>query len=100
MFKFYNTFVYAYARRYSSVSKHHQNYVFFGLGRMGLPMATNLRASLPPASKLFIYDREPKACQSLKAHSNVEVMTGPDQVPQIVECAISMLPNSEHVEGL
>src|ERR1700733_926202 len=69
---------------------------FIGLGRMGMPMASNLcRKGLP----LLVYDINPIAAEALKklgarvAHSVADVATGSDIV-------ILMVPGSAEVEAV
>lgn len=72
---------------------------------MGLPMSINLRNALPESSHLYIYDRLP-ALKS-KFGAGVTVIQGPEHVAEMVaknqhtvDCVISMLPDSKHVEEL
>lgn len=70
---------------------------------MGLPMAKNLNASLTSRTDKFVlYDRDATTrSQVTKTFDNsVKMLSAPDECPSQVDVVISMLPNSEHVEGL
>lgn len=67
---------------------------FVGLGVMGAPMARNL---LRAGFTLRGYDIDAKAVTSFVAEGGVAA-TSPSDAARGVDCAITMLPNSPHVE--
>ncbi|MCL6417224.1 3-hydroxyisobutyrate dehydrogenase [Aestuariirhabdus sp. Z084] len=69
---------------------------FIGLGHMGGPMAKNLVAA---GHELKVFDLVPSAVQSLVEAGASAVSTASDAAVD-VEVLISMLPASQHVEGL
>ncbi|RRJ85165.1 3-hydroxyisobutyrate dehydrogenase [Aestuariirhabdus litorea] len=69
---------------------------FIGLGHMGGPMAKNLVAA---GHELKVFDLVPAAVQSLVDAGATAVVTAAEAASE-VEVLISMLPASQHVEGL
>ena len=52
-------------RAFSSSNTRQATYGFIGLGRMGLPMARNLRAKIPAEDNLIVFDVNSQACTGL-----------------------------------
>ena len=85
-------------RRHTLKGRSFSSYAFIGLGRMGYPMAQNLRKSLPPSTELLVYDTNKSASASLASTPGVKVAESLKEIGESSECIITMLPNSEHVE--
>jgi len=75
---------------------------FIGLGRMGYPMAKNLRAKLPATDTLIVQDVNLNATkQFLAEHSEgVIVADTVREVAEKSECVITVLPEPHHVSGV
>ncbi|KAF2816376.1 3-hydroxyisobutyrate dehydrogenase [Mytilinidion resinicola] len=75
---------------------------FIGLGRMGYPMAKNLRAKLPATDTLIVQDVNLDATkQFLGEHSEgVIVAENVREVAEKSECVITVLPEPHHVAGV
>lgn len=62
------------------------NYGFIGIGRMGFPMALNLRAKMPPESKLVILHVNKAHIEDFVQQSQslgpVEVASSPKEVAE------------------
>ena len=69
---------------------------FIGLGNMGAPMALNL---VKAGHALTVYDLMPAAVEMLTAAGARAAASAPEAVAQ-ADVVISMLPASQHVEGL
>jgi len=65
-------------RSFSSTARRDATYGFIGLGKMGMPMARNLRQKLPREDTLCVYDVNKAAIEGFKAEfdSGVEVADG------------------------
>ncbi|GAB7346753.1 hypothetical protein MBLNU459_g1858t2 [Dothideomycetes sp. NU459] len=80
-------------RTFSTSRSVQATYGFVGLGRMGLPMARNLRSKLPSSDKLVVYDVNTEATQSIaKEMQGVEVADN--------ETIITVLPEPSHVQNV
>jgi 3-hydroxyisobutyrate dehydrogenase len=66
---------------------------FFGLGNMGLPMATNLRAA---GYAIRGFDPIPAAIDAGRA-AGLDVATSPAEATQEADAVITMLPSGRHV---
>ncbi|KAG0276906.1 hypothetical protein BGZ95_006855 [Linnemannia exigua] len=81
---------------------------FVGLGNMGLPMATNLFNGFKDKADFIIYDINQKTTSNfLKDHNTdpnnkdkVKVAKNPLEVAQEATVIVTMLPASQHVEGV
>ncbi|KAG0059647.1 hypothetical protein BGZ89_000220, partial [Linnemannia elongata] len=81
---------------------------FVGLGNMGLPMATNLFNGFKDKADFIIYDINQKTTSNfLKDHNTdpnnkdkVKVAKSPLEVAQEATVIVTMLPASQHVEGV
>ncbi|KAJ9602699.1 hypothetical protein H2200_012893 [Cladophialophora chaetospira] len=75
------------------------NYGFIGLGRMGLPMALNLREKMPLTSKLFVLDISKARIDAFLEQSRslgpVEVASSPKEVAEHCDVIITSLPPGE-----
>lgn len=67
---------------------------FVGLGRMGLPMAANLRAAGYP---VVVYDRSPAAMELAVEHHSMTPAGSPSTMAKTVDIVITMLPTDEAV---
>jgi len=72
------------------------NISFFGLGKMGAPMARNL---VKAGHQLTVFDPFPKALQAFK-QKEVDIADSPIAAIENAEFVISMLPNGAHVVAL
>lgn len=76
----------------TAASRGRATYGFVGLGKMGRPMAANLRAKLPDGDVLYVYDINRAATEEFRdgfsgaASSGVVVADG---VGQVVEHSVS-----------
>ncbi|KAF9393110.1 hypothetical protein CPB97_000012 [Podila verticillata] len=81
---------------------------FVGLGNMGLPMATNLFKGFSADTDFIIYDINQKTTSTfLKDHNTdpsnkdkVKVASSPLEVAKEATVIVTMLPASQHVEGV
>jgi hypothetical protein len=73
---------------FSTTLRRDTNYGFVGLGKMGYPMAQNLRTKLPKDDTLFIYDINKAATEQFRKEmgAGVEVSSG---VEEVVEHSVS-----------
>ncbi|KAF2009927.1 hypothetical protein BU24DRAFT_427958 [Aaosphaeria arxii CBS 175.79] len=91
------------SRRCFSSSKNLQaTWGFIGLGRMGFPMAKNLRAKLPAEDTLFVHDVNTAATSKfLEEHpEGVRVADNVREVAEKAETIITSLPEPHHVAGV
>ncbi|KAF2273012.1 3-hydroxyisobutyrate dehydrogenase [Westerdykella ornata] len=91
------------ARRCFSTSQNLQaTWGFIGLGRMGYPMARNLRSKLPADDILFVQDIN-KAATSQFLEENptgVRVAESAREVAEKAEIVVTSLPEPQHVSGV
>ncbi|KAF1985060.1 hypothetical protein K402DRAFT_358093 [Aulographum hederae CBS 113979] len=93
-------------RCFSSTSAAQATWGFIGLGRMGYPMAKNLRAKLPKEDTLFIQDVNKDAMDAFAAEisetatGKVELAATPRQVAENAETIITALPNPAIVKSV
>ncbi|KAF2121504.1 NAD binding domain of 6-phosphogluconate dehydrogenase-domain-containing protein [Lophiotrema nucula] len=75
---------------------------FIGLGRMGYPMAKNLRAKIPAEDVLFINDvNKAAAAQFLEENpQGVRIADTVREVAEKAETIITSLPEPQHVAGV
>ncbi|KAH3909472.1 hypothetical protein HBI56_061610 [Parastagonospora nodorum] len=75
---------------------------FIGLGRMGYPMARNLRAKIPAEDILFVQDVNTAASKKfLDEHpQGVRVAANVREVAEKAEVIITSLPEPQHVKGV
>lgn len=69
---------------------------FIGLGNMGAPMAINLQKA---GHSVKAFDLSKDACERVKAEG-AQVATSAEDAVQGAEVVVTMLPASQHVEGL
>jgi len=69
-------------RSFSSTVRRDATYGFIGLGKMGMPMARNLRQKLPKEDTLYVYDVNKAAIEGFKAEfeGGVELADGVAEV--------------------
>ncbi|KAF2473958.1 uncharacterized protein BDR25DRAFT_282099 [Lindgomyces ingoldianus] len=75
---------------------------FIGLGRMGFPMARNLRAKLPSHDVLFIQDVNKNATKKFLEENpeGVRIADNVREVAEKSETIITVLPEPHHVAGV
>jgi 3-hydroxyisobutyrate dehydrogenase len=85
-------------RLFSTTARRDATYGFIGLGKMGLPMARNLRTKLPKDDTLYVYDVNRAATESLRQEfaSGIEVASG---VGEVVEHSVSSHPAAAFVRS-
>lgn len=74
-------------RTFSSTVRREATYGFIGLGKMGLPMARNLRQKLPKDDTVYVYDVNTSATAAFAGEftSGVEVA---ESVAEAVACSV------------
>lgn len=95
-------------RSFTSSGNNLATWGFIGLGRMGFPMAKNLRAKIPTSDKLIICDRNTQATDnflheaaaSSAGGGGIEVVKTPRQVAEQSETIITVLPEPSHVKNV
>ncbi|PNS18788.1 hypothetical protein CAC42_5327 [Sphaceloma murrayae] len=88
-------------RHFSSTTAARAVYGFVGLGRMGYPMAGNLRAKLPSSDTLIVHDINAEATARFKSeHKGVEVVKSVRDVAVASETIITVLPEPSHVKNV
>ncbi|KAF2204413.1 3-hydroxyisobutyrate dehydrogenase [Delitschia confertaspora ATCC 74209] len=89
-------------RCFSSSHNHQATWGFIGLGRMGFPMAKNLRAKLPSEDTLFIQDVNKEATAKFLEENpeGVRIAENPREVAEKSEIVITVLPEPKHVESV
>jgi hypothetical protein len=77
-------------RLFSTTTPRDVKYGFIGLGKMGGPMASNLRTKLPEGDMLYVYDINEAATKEFrqKFSTGVEVAAN---VEEVVEHSVSFL---------
>ncbi|KAI9799837.1 MAG: hypothetical protein M1825_004398 [Sarcosagium campestre] len=97
------------ARLFSSSKSKQATWGFVGLGRMGFPMAKNLRAKLPPTDTLFIHDLNTNATQTFAEEvgvaapgtdTGVHIARNPREVAENADTVITVLPEPSHVKNV
>ncbi|KAL7275658.1 hypothetical protein RUND412_001391 [Rhizina undulata] len=87
-------------RLFSSTAARDVTYGFIGLGRMGYPMARNLRQKLPKEDTLVVYDVNKAATKQFVEELGEGVEVAGDGVVEIAnksDTIITMLPEPSHV---
>ncbi|SLM39455.1 3-hydroxyisobutyrate dehydrogenase [Lasallia pustulata] len=89
-------------RSFATREQRQATWGFIGLGRMGFPMARNLRAKLSQGDSLVIHDVNQEATAKFveEVGPGVEVMETPRQVAEISETIITVLPEPSHVKNV
>ncbi|KAK6335427.1 hypothetical protein TWF696_002204 [Orbilia brochopaga] len=97
------------ARCFSASSAAQAKWGFVGLGQMGYPMAKNLRAKVPQADSLIIYDINESTTRQFveeasdpahAAGASVTVAKSLQDVARNSETVITMLPQPKHVKAV
>ncbi|KAF1846681.1 uncharacterized protein K460DRAFT_367423 [Cucurbitaria berberidis CBS 394.84] len=91
------------SRRCFSSSRNLQaTWGFIGLGRMGYPMARNLRAKIPAEDTLFVHDVNTAATKKFLEENphGVRVADNVREVAEKAETIITSLPEPQHVKGV
>ncbi|PGH18408.1 3-hydroxyisobutyrate dehydrogenase [Helicocarpus griseus UAMH5409] len=97
------TSVHAPRRAFSTTLPRDATWGFIGLGKMGYPMAKNLRSKIPQSDTLLICDSNSEVTQQfLKEGSGlkVEVAGGPHELAAESETIITSLPEPRHVKDV
>ncbi|KAF2838955.1 hypothetical protein M501DRAFT_935225 [Patellaria atrata CBS 101060] len=89
-------------RSFSSSTALQTGWGFIGLGRMGYPMAKNLRAKIPAEDTLVVYDINGQATSDLvkEAGEGVIVAGTAREVAERADTVITSLPEPQHVQGV
>ncbi|KAH7063333.1 NAD binding domain of 6-phosphogluconate dehydrogenase-domain-containing protein [Macrophomina phaseolina] len=90
-------------RCFSTSPANQATWGFIGLGRMGYPMAKNLRAKLPKNDTLVVHDVNTKATASFAnevGQQGVHVAADVREVAEKSETIITALPEPQHVRGV
>ncbi|PSN62119.1 hypothetical protein BS50DRAFT_577977 [Corynespora cassiicola Philippines] len=89
-------------RCFSSSHNLQATWGFIGLGRMGYPMAKNLRAKLPADDVLFVQDVNAAATKKFLEENpqGVRIAENPREVAEKAETIITALPEPHHVSGV
>ncbi|KAF2739092.1 hypothetical protein EJ04DRAFT_509236 [Polyplosphaeria fusca] len=89
-------------RCFSSSQNLQATWGFVGLGRMGYPMAKNLRAKLPADDVLFVNDVNKDATKKfLEENPNgVRIADSAREIAEKSETIITSLPEPQHVAGV
>ncbi|KAL9594243.1 MAG: hypothetical protein Q9179_005481, partial [Wetmoreana sp. 5 TL-2023] len=99
-------------RTFSSTPSTWTTYGFIGLGRMGYPMAQNLRAKIPESDTLIVHDQKREVTQRFKEEvgiaaagagaegkgKGIEVAETPREVAEKSNVIITVLPEPAHVK--
>ncbi|KAF2156465.1 hypothetical protein K461DRAFT_265847 [Myriangium duriaei CBS 260.36] len=76
-------------------------YGFIGLGRMGFPMAVNLRSKIPSSDELVVFDVNTEAANKFqKENQGVDVAQSVREVAEKSETIITVLPEPSHVQNV
>ncbi|EME78594.1 uncharacterized protein MYCFIDRAFT_56858 [Pseudocercospora fijiensis CIRAD86] len=91
-------------RGFATTSKCLASYGFIGLGRMGYPMAKNLRTKIAKDDTMFIHDVNPTITkQFVEEFQSVGPVTAAENVRQVAENAttiLTVLPEPHHVQNV
>ncbi|KAI5795527.1 3-hydroxyisobutyrate dehydrogenase [Geopyxis carbonaria] len=90
-------------RLFSTSSSHNTNYAFIGLGKMGYPMARNLRLKIPKDDKLTVFDVNTSATSQFRDElkdSRVEIANSVHNAVDKSDTIITMLPEPQHVSAV
>ncbi|KAI8942439.1 hypothetical protein NX059_000509 [Plenodomus lindquistii] len=89
-------------RCFSSSHNLQATWGFIGLGRMGYPMAMNLRAKIPAEDTLWVHDVNTAATKEfLKVNpKGVRVADSVRQLAENAETIVTSLPAPQHVKGV
>ncbi|KAF1939038.1 hypothetical protein EJ02DRAFT_425155 [Clathrospora elynae] len=89
-------------RCFSSSQNLQATWGFIGLGRMGYPMAKNLRAKIPSQDTLFVHDVNTAATKKfLEEHpQGVRIVDNAREVAEEAEIIVTSLPEPKHVKAV
>ncbi|KAL1311185.1 hypothetical protein AAFC00_001382 [Neodothiora populina] len=88
-------------RCFGSTSRRQTTYGFVGLGRMGYPMAKNLRSKLSSSDRLIIYDTNQDATTRFSNEMQGTVVAdGVRDLAENSETIITVLPEPSHVQNV
>ncbi|KAL8877638.1 MAG: hypothetical protein Q9198_004380 [Flavoplaca austrocitrina] len=101
-------------RDFSATAATWATWGFIGLGRMGYPMAQNLRAKIPESDTLIVHDQNRELAQKFKEEvgiaaagagakgkgNAIEVSDSPRELAEKSEVIISVLPGPPHVKSV
>ncbi|RPA74923.1 hypothetical protein BJ508DRAFT_418365 [Ascobolus immersus RN42] len=90
-------------RLFSSSVSRDASWGFIGLGRMGYPMAKNLRLKVPKEDTLLVFDVNAASSEALVKElgaDRVKVAKDVREVAEESDTIITMLPEPHHVKGV
>ncbi|SMY27806.1 unnamed protein product [Zymoseptoria tritici ST99CH_1A5] len=88
-------------RGFASASRLQVSYGFIGLGRMGYPMAQNLRAKIPASDTMFVHDVNASIVEQFASeHKNVTAAKDVREVSENATTIITVLPEPHHVQNV
>ncbi|KAL8673956.1 MAG: hypothetical protein Q9168_001651 [Polycauliona sp. 1 TL-2023] len=94
-------------RNFSATASAWATWGFIGLGRMGYPMAQNLRAKIPAGDTLIVHDQNRDLSQKFMEEVDaqgtgnaVELSDSPRELAEKSEVIISVLPGPPHVKSV
>ncbi|KAK4617658.1 putative 3-hydroxyisobutyrate dehydrogenase, mitochondrial [Fulvia fulva] len=88
-------------RTFTTQSRLQATYGFIGLGRMGYPMAKNLRTKIPESDKLYIHDVNPAILEQFaKEHKGVTIAKHVREVAENSDTVLTVLPEPHHVQNV
>src|SRR5579859_7136680 len=75
-----------------------------GLGNMGYPMCTHIRAKIPGSAPLYIFDLNTKVLEKFvetnKGKGEIIIAKSPRDVVEHVDLLITILPEGKHVKSV
>ncbi|EMF09699.1 3-hydroxyisobutyrate dehydrogenase [Sphaerulina musiva SO2202] len=91
-------------RSFTTATRLHTSYGFIGLGRMGYPMAKNLRTKIKPDDTMIIHDvNEQITKQFVDEMGSVGPVTAAQDVREVAENSstiLTVLPEPHHVQNV
>nr|OQO18381.1 hypothetical protein B0A51_13181 [Rachicladosporium sp. CCFEE 5018] len=88
-------------RGFATGSKVQASYGFIGLGRMGYPMAKNLRTKIPESDTMIIHDvNEASTAKFAEEVGNVTIAKNVREVAEKSTTIITVLPEPSHVQSV
>ncbi|CAK3923682.1 3-hydroxyisobutyrate dehydrogenase, mitochondrial [Lecanosticta acicola] len=88
-------------RTFATSSRLQDTYGFIGLGRMGYPMAKNLRTKIPASDTIFVHDVNPTVCEQFASEfKGVTAAKTVREVAENSETIITVLPEPHHVQNV
>src|SRR5262245_63749250 len=79
-----------------------KSFGWIGLGNMGFPMCTHLRAKIPQSAPLYIYDIAQAPLERFVAENkhrgDIVIATSPREIAEHVDLLFTILPEGKHVK--